>query len=68
MRRERYRPAIEGLTDPELKDFQVDFEAIAAVVPEEIQINGEMIASRTALGQALGPEDRVMVIQALSGG
>jgi hypothetical protein len=42
------RPAIEGLTDTELKEFQVDFEAIAAVVPEEVQINGEIISGDLA--------------------
>jgi sulfur carrier protein ThiS len=31
-------------------------------------VNGEMIASRSELGQALRPQDRVDVIQALSGG
>jgi sulfur-carrier protein len=31
-------------------------------------VNGEMIASRGELGQPLAPEDRVMVIQALTGG
>ena len=36
------RPAIEGLTDAELKDFAVDFEAMAQGVPQEVQINGEI--------------------------
>ena len=31
-------------------------------------VNGEMIASRSELGQALAPGDQVMVIQALTGG
>ena len=31
-------------------------------------INGEMIASRTELARALQPDDRVQVIQALTGG
>jgi molybdopterin synthase sulfur carrier subunit len=31
-------------------------------------VNGDMIASRTELGQALAPSDQVMVIQALTGG
>lgn len=42
------RPAIEGLTDSELKDFQVDFEAIAKHVPAEIEINGEIISGDSA--------------------
>lgn len=42
------RPAIEGLTDDELKEFQVDFEAIGKLVPPELEINGEIIAGDTA--------------------
>ena len=40
------RPAIEGLTDNELKEFQVDFEAVAKNVPAEVEINGEIIIGR----------------------
>jgi len=36
------RPAIEGLTDAELKEFQVDFEAVGRQVPEKLEINGEI--------------------------
>lgn len=42
------RPAIEGLTDDELKEFEVDFEAIAKYVPAEIQINGEIMTGNKA--------------------
>ncbi len=42
------RPAIEGLTDTELKDFALDFEAIAGQVPTEIEINGEIITNDLA--------------------
>jgi len=42
------RPAIEGLTDSELKDFAIDFEAIAGQVPTEIAINGEIITNNRA--------------------
>lgn len=42
------RPAIEGLTDTELKEFAVDFEAIAGLVPETIEINGEIISEDNA--------------------
>ncbi|MCU1289898.1 MAG: hypothetical protein JWN60_2127 [Acidobacteria bacterium] len=42
------RPAIEGLTDAELKDLQVDFEPIARQVPTEIEINGEIISGDSA--------------------
>lgn len=42
------RPAIEGLTDAELKDFQVDFEAIANKIPAEVTINGEIVSGEKA--------------------
>ncbi len=42
------RPAIEGLTDAELKDFSLDFETLAGQVPTEIEINGEIIAGDKA--------------------
>lgn len=42
------RPAIEGLTDTELKDFALDFEAIAGDVPAEIEINGEIVSGDQA--------------------
>lgn len=42
------KPAIAGLTDIELKDFSVDFEAIAGQVPAEVQINGEIITGDKA--------------------
>ena len=42
------RPAIEGLTDNELKEYQVDFESIAKYVPAEIQINGEIVSGDKA--------------------
>ena len=51
------RPAIEGLTDTELKDFSVDFEAIAGQVPSEIEINGEIITGDQATVTANLPND-----------
>ncbi|HUR97234.1 MAG TPA: hypothetical protein VMZ26_04120 [Pyrinomonadaceae bacterium] len=42
------RPAIEGLTDSELKEFQVDFESIAKYVPAQIKINGEIVSGGNA--------------------
>ena len=51
------RPAIEGLTDAELKEFQVDFEAIAAIVPEQIQINGEIVSGEQATVTAKLPDE-----------
>lgn len=42
------RPAIEELSDTELKDFQVDLENVASFVPAEIEINGEIISGDQA--------------------
>ncbi len=54
------RPAIEGLTDDELKEFAVDFEAIARLVPPDIQINAEFITGDNATVTAKLPfEDEV---------
>src|SRR5436190_6382131 len=58
------RPAIEGLTDAELKEFQVDFESIAAVVPAEIEINGEIVSGDAATVTAKLPgqdEDKLEI-------
>lgn len=38
------RPAVEGLTDKELSEFQVDFERIANQIPQNVQINGEIVS------------------------
>ncbi|HQU84350.1 MAG TPA: hypothetical protein PKY59_14530 [Pyrinomonadaceae bacterium] len=51
------RPAIEGLTDNELKDFQVDFAAVANLVPEQIEINGEIITNEQATVTAKLPDN-----------
>lgn len=51
------RPAVEGLTDTELKEFQVDFEAIAKHVPPEIQINGEIVTGDDAVVTAKLPTE-----------
>lgn len=42
------RPAIENLTDAELKELHVDFEPLAAMIPAEIEINGEIITKEKA--------------------
>ena len=42
------RPAVEGLTETELKEFQVDFEAIAKYVPAQIKIIGEIVSGDNA--------------------
>ena len=51
------RPAIEGLTDSEMREFQLDFEAIAKYVPAELQINGEIITGETATVTAKLPNE-----------
>ncbi len=51
------RPAIEGLTDDELKEFSVDFEAVAKKVPAELQINGEIITGDEATVTASLPNE-----------
>lgn len=62
------RPAIEGLTDAELKDFSLDFERIAGQVPAEIKINGEIVSGDKAsvtveLPPAAGEEAETQRIQ-----
>lgn len=42
------RPAIEGLSDDELREFSLDFERIALRVPADIQITGEIISGELA--------------------
>jgi len=51
------RPAIEGLTDAELKELNVDFEPLAAQVPAEIEINGEIITKTKAIVTAKLPDN-----------
>ncbi len=51
------RPAIEGLTDAELKDLEVDFSLLAQTVPAEIHINGEIITNEKATVTAKIPDD-----------
>lgn len=51
------RPAIEGLTDTELKDLQVDFANLAKLVLEEIAINGEIVSGETATITAKLPDN-----------
>lgn len=51
------RPAIEGLSDTELKDYQVDLEAVARNVPAVIEINGEIISGDQATVTAKMPNE-----------
>jgi PBP1b-binding outer membrane lipoprotein LpoB len=50
------RPAVEGLTDNELKELDVDFAALAEEVPAEIQINGEIVSGDKATVTANLPD------------
>ena len=61
------RPAIEGLTDVELRDFALDFEAIAGQVPATVEINGEIVSGEKAtvtvnLPKAAGEEKETQTI------
>ncbi len=51
------RPAIEGLTDAELKDLQVDFDVLAGQIPTEIAINGEITVEDNATVTAELPDN-----------
>jgi hypothetical protein len=51
------RPAVEGLTDAELKELHVDFEPLAAQVPPDIEINGEIISKDKATVTARLPDN-----------
>lgn len=51
------RPAIEQLSDTELKEYQVDLENVARHVPSEIEINGEIITGNDATVTAKLPND-----------
>ena len=42
------RPAVEGLTEAELKEFSLDFEEIAGQVPAQVEINGEIVTGDKA--------------------
>jgi hypothetical protein len=57
------RPAVEGLTDAELKDLQIDFEPIARRVPTEIEINGEIISGDSATVTAKLPDNETDKIE-----
>ena len=57
------RPAIEGLTDAELKDLQIDFEPIARQVPAEIDINGEIVSGDAATVTAKLPDNETEKIE-----
>lgn len=43
-----YKPAIEGLKPQEFEDLRPDFDAMAAAIPEKVEITGELISGDTA--------------------
>lgn len=43
-----FKPALEGLSAEEFEDLRVDFERMAANVPEQIEFNGEQISGERA--------------------
>lgn len=50
------RPAVEGLTEAELAEFAVDFEALAGQIPADVQINGEIVSGDQATVTANLPD------------
>ena len=57
------RPAVEGLTDAELRDLQVDFANLAQIIPADIQINGEIITNEKATVTAKIPDEQTGEMQ-----
>jgi outer membrane murein-binding lipoprotein Lpp len=57
------RVAIEGLSDAEMQDLHSDFEPLAAQVPAEIQINGEIITNNQATVNAKMPNEETGVLE-----
>lgn len=53
------RPAIEQLSDTELKDYEVDLSAVARHVPADIEINGEITSGNSATVTAILPGEEL---------
>lgn len=51
------RAAVEGLSDEEMQDLSSDFEPLAAQVPADIEINGEIITNNLATVTAKLPNN-----------
>ncbi len=51
------RPAVEGLTDTEMKELQIDFEPMATQIPADVEINGEIISGERATVTAKMPDN-----------
>ena len=43
-----YKPAIEGLSAEEFEELRPDFEKMAAIIPEKIDVNGEQVSGDIA--------------------
>jgi hypothetical protein len=43
-----FKPAIEPLSAAEFEDLKVDFERLAATIPEKVQISGEQVSGEEA--------------------
>ena len=43
-----YKPAVEGLKPEEFEDLRPDFEAMAAAIPEKVELTGEQISGEAA--------------------
>lgn len=57
------RVAVEGLSDAEIQDLNGDFEPLAAQVPAELQINGEIIVADKATVTVKLPNDDTGVLE-----
>jgi len=56
------RPAIEGLTDNELAELQLDLAPIAQQIPTDVEINGEIISGNYATVTARLPDNETKQI------
>ena len=56
------RPAIEGLTDSELSELQLDLAPIARIIPSDLEINGEIISGNYATVTAKLPDNETKQI------
>jgi hypothetical protein len=63
MMRTNYRPAIEPLSESELKELQPDFEVLATQIPQQIDINGEIIGDKKATVTAKMPNEETGKIE-----
>jgi hypothetical protein len=70
-----YKPAIDGLGAEEFADLQPDFEKMASVVPENVQVSGEQISGETATvfikvnnDQAAAQQDESVMLMRRNGG